>query len=78
MRAGAWATGERPLRVVVVGAGQWGQQHARVFASRPDVDLRAVAARHPDRATARAAEWGIRAYTSGSTGSGMTDSSVST
>lgn len=64
MRAGAWATDERPLRVVVVGAGQWGQQHARVFASRPDVDLRAVAARHPDRAKARAAEWGIRAYTS--------------
>jgi myo-inositol 2-dehydrogenase / D-chiro-inositol 1-dehydrogenase len=64
MKAGAWATGERPLRVVVVGAGQWGQQHARVFASRPEVDLRAVAARHRDRATARAAEWGIRAYTS--------------
>jgi predicted dehydrogenase len=47
-----------------VGAGHWGQQHARVFASRSDVDLRAVAARHPDRAEDRAAQWGIRAYTS--------------
>ena len=64
MRAGAWAAGERPVRVVIVGAGGWGQQHARVFASRPDVDLRAVAARHAGRADARAAEWGIRAYTS--------------
>ena len=64
MKAGAWADGERPVRVAIVGAGGWGQQHARVFASRPDVDLRAVAARHRDRADARAAEWGIRAYTS--------------
>jgi predicted dehydrogenase len=64
MMAGAWSTDVRPLRVVIVGAGQWGQQHARVFAGRPDVDLRAVAARHRDRAEARAAEWGIRAYTS--------------
>ena len=64
MKAGAWAAGERPVRVVIVGAGGWGQQHARVYASRPDVDLRAVAARHQDRADARAAEWGIRAYTS--------------
>jgi myo-inositol 2-dehydrogenase / D-chiro-inositol 1-dehydrogenase len=64
MRAGAWADGGRAVRVVVVGAGQWGQQHTRVFASRPDVDLRAVASRHQDRAEARAAEWGIRAYTS--------------
>jgi myo-inositol 2-dehydrogenase/D-chiro-inositol 1-dehydrogenase len=64
MRAGAWAAEERPIRVVIVGAGDWGRQHARVFASRPEVDLRAVAARHRDRAQARAAEWGIRAYTS--------------
>jgi myo-inositol 2-dehydrogenase / D-chiro-inositol 1-dehydrogenase len=64
VRAGAWDADARPLRVVIVGAGQWGQQHARVWASRPDVDLRAVAARHRDRAQARAAEWGIRAYAS--------------
>ena len=64
MRAGAWPASERPLRVAIVGAGQWGRQHARVFASRPDTDLRAVAARRKEHATTRAAEWGIRAYTS--------------
>lgn len=64
MRAAAWAGGQRPIKVAVVGAGEWGQQHARVFASRPDTELCAVAARHADRATQRAAEWGIRGYTS--------------
>jgi myo-inositol 2-dehydrogenase/D-chiro-inositol 1-dehydrogenase len=51
-------------RVAVIGAGQWGQQHARVFASHPDAELCAVVARHKDRAQARAAVWGARAYTS--------------
>ena len=66
MKAGAWSPSPdgRPLKVAIIGAGQWGQQHARVFASRADTDLRAVVARHPERAQARAAEWGIRAYTS--------------
>jgi myo-inositol 2-dehydrogenase / D-chiro-inositol 1-dehydrogenase len=64
MRAGAWSAAERPLKVAIIGAGQWGRQHARVFASRADTDLCAVAARHRERAEARAAEWGIRAYTS--------------
>jgi predicted dehydrogenase len=65
MRAAAWATGrQRPVKVAVVGAGEWGQQHARVFASRPDTELCAVSARHADRAAQRAAEWGIRGYTS--------------
>jgi len=64
MKAAAWSAGVRPLKVAIVGAGQWGQQHARVFASRADTDLCAVAARHPERAHARAAEWGIRGYTS--------------
>lgn len=54
----------RRTRVALVGAGEWGRQHARVFASRPDVELCAVAGRTPERTAARAAEWGIRAYTS--------------
>lgn len=53
-----------PTRVAVIGAGQWGQQHARVFSSHPDSELCAVVARHHDRAQARAAAWGTRAYTS--------------
>jgi myo-inositol 2-dehydrogenase / D-chiro-inositol 1-dehydrogenase len=58
------ADGAPPTRVAVVGAGQWGQQHTRVFSSHPDAELCAVVARHRDRAEARAAQWGARAYTS--------------
>ncbi len=54
----------RPTRVAVIGAGQWGQQHARVFSSHPESELCAVVARHRDRAEARAAQWRTRAYTS--------------
>jgi len=51
------------IKVVVVGTGGWGRQHARVFSQRPDVDFRAVLGRNRDRAEARAAEYGVRAYT---------------
>jgi myo-inositol 2-dehydrogenase/D-chiro-inositol 1-dehydrogenase len=51
-------------RVALVGAGGWGRQHARVFSGRADVELCAVAGRNADRTSARAAEWGIRPYTS--------------
>jgi predicted dehydrogenase len=53
-----------PTRVAVIGAGQWGQQHARVFSSHPDAELCAVVARHRERAEARATQWRTRAYTS--------------
>ncbi len=36
-----------PLRVAVVGAGNWGEQHARIFARRPDTDLVGVLGRNP-------------------------------
>ncbi len=55
---------EVPTRVAVIGAGQWGQQHARIFSSHPDAVLCAVVARHKERAEARAAQWGARGYTS--------------
>jgi myo-inositol 2-dehydrogenase / D-chiro-inositol 1-dehydrogenase len=51
------------LKVCLVGAGQWGRQHARVFSQRDDVDLCAVAGRTVEKTQARAAEFGIRAYT---------------
>ncbi len=35
-----------PTRVAVIGAGQWGQQHTRVFAGHPDSEVCAVVARH--------------------------------
>ena len=50
-------------RVAVVGAGQWGAQHARVFAGRADSELVAVAGRTTERTATRAAEYGVRAFT---------------
>ena len=64
MTAEAPSVEARPLKVAVIGAGGWGRQHARVFSGRADVELCAVVARHEERARARAAEWGTRAYTS--------------
>jgi predicted dehydrogenase len=52
------------VRVALVGAGEWGRQHARVFGGRPDVELCAVAGRDAERTAARAAEWNVRPYTS--------------
>ncbi len=52
-----------PVKIALVGTGGWGRQHARVFAGRTDVDFCAVAGRDPARAEARAAEYGVRAYT---------------
>jgi myo-inositol 2-dehydrogenase/D-chiro-inositol 1-dehydrogenase len=51
------------LRVGIIGVGEWGRQHARVFAARRDVELCAVVGRTPERTAARASEWGIRPYT---------------
>jgi myo-inositol 2-dehydrogenase/D-chiro-inositol 1-dehydrogenase len=50
-------------RVVVVGTGAWGWQHARVFHARPDVELCAVVGRNPERTRQRAHEFGTHAYT---------------
>jgi predicted dehydrogenase len=52
-----------PLRVAVVGAGGWGEQHARVFSSRDDTELVAVVGRTPERTAARAARYGAAPYT---------------
>ncbi len=50
-------------RVAIVGAGEWGLQHARVFAARSDVEICAIAGRTPARAEARASQFGTSAYT---------------
>lgn len=52
-----------PLRVAVVGAGGWGEQHARVFADRTDTELCAVVGRSPERTDARARAYGTTPYT---------------
>ena len=53
----------KKIKVCLVGAGQWGRQHARVFSQRSDVTLCAVAGRNLEKTQARAAEFGLRAYT---------------
>ena len=53
----------RKVKVCLIGAGQWGRQHARVFSQRPDVTLCAVAGRTLEKTQSRAAEFGLRAYT---------------
>jgi myo-inositol 2-dehydrogenase / D-chiro-inositol 1-dehydrogenase len=53
----------RKVKVCLIGAGQWGRQHARVFSQRPDVTLCAVAGRTLEKTQTRAAEFGLRAYT---------------
>jgi myo-inositol 2-dehydrogenase/D-chiro-inositol 1-dehydrogenase len=53
---------ERPTRVAVVGAGVWGEQHARVFAAHPDAELVAIGGRTPERTEARARAYGVPGY----------------
>lgn len=51
------------VRVAVVGAGTWGEQHARVFAGRPDTELVGVVGRTPERTERRAAAYNTTAFT---------------
>ncbi|MDI6100786.1 Gfo/Idh/MocA family oxidoreductase [Actinoplanes sp. NEAU-A12] len=52
-----------PVRVAVVGTGEWwGRHHAELFAGRADTSLVAVVGRDPDRTAARAAEFGAAAF----------------
>jgi len=55
---------EPALRVGVVGTGGWGEQHARIFAHRPDTRLVGVLGRDPERTQARAARYETSAFTS--------------
>lgn len=52
-------SGDR-LRLGVVGLGQWGRHHARVFASLPDVDLVGVADLDAREIQAAEARYGVR------------------
>ena len=51
------------MRVAVVGAGGWGEQHARIFSRRPDTELVAVVGRTLERTASRAEQYGSRPYT---------------
>ncbi len=49
---------DRPLRVLIAGAGRWGRVHATRLAARPDAEFAAVLDRDPRRAAALAADLG--------------------
>ncbi len=51
------------VRIAVIGAGVWGEQHARVFSRRPDTHLCAVVGRTRERTERRAAAYGATPYT---------------
>lgn len=52
-------------KVAVVGTGDWwGREHCRVFSERADCELVAVVGRRAEKAQERAAEYGVRGYTS--------------
>ena len=51
------------LKVAIIGAGNWGLQHARVLSQRPDVELCAIVARTRASAESRAQQFGATAYT---------------
>jgi predicted dehydrogenase len=51
------------VKVALIGTGNWGRQHARVFKAHPDVDFCAVVGRDAERTRKRADEYGVRGYT---------------
>ena len=50
------------IKIALIGAGGWGLQHARIFASRPDVDFCAVVGRTEAKTRQRAEQFGTRYY----------------
>ncbi len=50
------------LGVAVIGTGQWGKNHARVYKELPSTELVAVCDLNPERAKAMAQQYGAKAY----------------
>ncbi len=48
--------------VAVIGTGQWGKNHARVYKELPSTELVAVCDVNADRAKTMAAQYGVKAY----------------
>ncbi|NIK58348.1 Gfo/Idh/MocA family protein [Kribbella shirazensis] len=51
------------MRVAVVGAGGWGEHHARIFVRREDTELCAIVGRTPEKTRRRAEKYGATPYT---------------
>jgi len=52
----------KKLGVAVIGTGQWGKNHARVYKELTSTELIAVCDVNPERAKAMAAQYGVKAY----------------
>jgi UDP-N-acetylglucosamine 3-dehydrogenase len=50
------------IGVAVIGTGQWGKNHARVYKELPSTELIAVCDVNAERAKAMAAQYGVKAY----------------
>ena len=56
----------KKLGVAVIGTGQWGKNHARVYKELPSTELIAICDVNPERAKAMAAQHGVKAYSDSS------------
>ena len=54
---------QKRLRVAVIGMGQWGRHHARIYAGFPDAELIAVVDRHSAEVRGFAHRYGTEALT---------------
>ena len=52
----------KKLGVAVIGTGQWGKNHARVYKELPSTELVAICDINAERAKAMAAQHGVKAY----------------
>ncbi|MCW4028074.1 MAG: Gfo/Idh/MocA family oxidoreductase [Candidatus Bathyarchaeota archaeon] len=52
----------RKIGVAVIGTGQWGKNHARVYKELPSTELVAICDVNEERAKAMAAQHGVKAY----------------
>lgn len=50
------------LGVAVIGTGQWGKNHARVYNELPSTELVAICDVNPERAKVMASQYGVKAY----------------
>ena len=50
------------MGVAVIGTGQWGKNHARVYKELPSTELLAVCDVNAERAQAMAKQYGVKAY----------------
>jgi predicted dehydrogenase len=65
--------GAKKIRVAVVGVGDFGRNHARVYRSLEDAELVAVVDSNAERAAAVAAEFGVQAETDSRSLAGRVD-----